>query len=257
MSKLHIADARFAVLEPEEEQSLAMQELYQPILSTEQYKRFQEWDKSENQLFCISGSVGQGKTMLLTTIVQTLHRLGKTPGRSGTVCTAFFFFDYGRFESNNATAALKNLIWHMIAQQPSLSSSLKEKFSSTGREYFGSPNDFLAFSAVFYDMVQNEELSETYLVVDALDECLSEKEFAKDYIRNQLLELSTTTTTSQAHSKLTQLCLHYRENTPRNKSRTTQDPLLDWETSDSPSKKSNLPSLDDAFVQDIKGYREN
>lgn len=192
-SDLHMIDPGPGVFNIGVERSQAMQELYQLLLPTEQYKRFRDWDKPENQLLWISGGAGQGKTMLLTGIVQTLSR--KTPRESDSRCLAFFFFDYNRPESDNAAAALKNLIWLLIAKQPSLSSYLAKKFSSTGRNHFDSPNDFLALSATFYDMIQDENLLETYFVVDALDECSSDKE------RPGLDDLLLLITTSMKMSK--------------------------------------------------------
>lgn len=49
-------------------------------------------------------------------------------------------------------------------------------FLSTRRRHFDDRNDFLALSTVFYDIIGDETLSETYFVVDALDNCSSDQE---------------------------------------------------------------------------------
>ncbi|KAI5920088.1 hypothetical protein F4810DRAFT_723814 [Camillea tinctor] len=70
-----------------------------------------------------------------------------------------------------------NLIWLFLVQQPpSVASHLQTKFNSTGRRHFDAPNDFLALSTVFYEMIEYKALSDSYFVVGALDERLSKQE---------------------------------------------------------------------------------
>lgn len=53
--------------------------------------------------------------------------------------------------------------------QPDLCTHLTS--DSTRRRHLNDPNVFLALSAIFYDMIEDERLAKTYIVVDALDQC--------------------------------------------------------------------------------------
>lgn len=122
----------------------------------------------------VRGEPGQGKTMVLTGTVQAL--LSATdqnlPDRH---FISFYFFDHAKQGSNNAASALKTILWLIFLYQPDLSTHLSEKLDSIGRQHLNDPNDFLALSAVFYNVIEDERLQNTYIVVDALDECTSGK----------------------------------------------------------------------------------
>lgn len=173
LNDLHVVDSRSGMSSSHDEQSRVAHELYHLLLSTEQYRSFLDWDKPENQLLWISGAAGQGKTTLLTGVVQSLST--KEQKQHDCQCLSFFFFDYSRPGYDNAAAALRNLIWHLLIQQPSLAPHLEKKRETTGRKHFDSPNDFLALSGVFYDMIGDEDFSKTYFVVGTLNEYSSEK----------------------------------------------------------------------------------
>ncbi|KAH7308586.1 WD40-repeat-containing domain protein [Stachybotrys elegans] len=60
----------------------------------------------------------------------------------------------------------------MLLQQPALHIHLENLRRSTGRKHFNHANDFLALSRLFYDILEDSNLPQTYLVVDAVDECV-------------------------------------------------------------------------------------
>ncbi|KAI1150731.1 WD40 repeat-like protein [Nemania diffusa] len=150
---------------------------YDALLSTTEYKTFRDWNGADetNRLLCVSGGPGQGKTMLLTGVVQALladkeHVDEVQDARQ----LSFFFFGNNPRCPNHPTAALCSLIWFILKAQPELARHLTGYFTSTSRDAFQHPGDFPAVSAVFYEMVQDDKLKETYLVVDALDQCFTE-----------------------------------------------------------------------------------
>ncbi|KAI1360712.1 hypothetical protein F5Y08DRAFT_343415 [Xylaria arbuscula] len=127
-------------------------------------------ENTTNEIYCAvqrrdDGGHGQGKIKLLHGIIQDLYKRTDSPD------VAFFFFSYTSYESNNAAAALRNLIYLIITRCSSLAQHLKNKLDTTGRKQFDHPNDFLALSALFFDMIQDEEFPKMYLIVDSLDEC--------------------------------------------------------------------------------------
>ncbi|KAI2472223.1 hypothetical protein F4781DRAFT_438442 [Annulohypoxylon bovei var. microspora] len=127
LNSLGIPDPRLSIPSVRDEPS---HQLYQALLSTEEYTSFREWDTTTelgNRLLWVRGERGQ---------------------------------------------ALKTIIWLILVYQPDLSTHLSEKIKSTGRQHFNNLNDFLALSAVFYNMVEDERLSKTCIVVDSLDESI-------------------------------------------------------------------------------------
>lgn len=150
-------------------------QLHTALFSTKEWKTFQNWNATTEQgdsLLWVRGETGQGKTMLLTATVRALVS-ATAQGRSDRPFLSFFFFDHAKPDTNKAAAAIKTIIWLILVYQPDLSMHLAEKVSSTGHRHFNDPNDFLALSAVFYNIIEDERFVETYIVVDALDECMA------------------------------------------------------------------------------------
>ncbi|KID86073.1 ribosome assembly protein 4 (RSA4) [Metarhizium guizhouense ARSEF 977] len=149
--------------------------MYRALFSTKEYEFFQGWDSTtepENQLLWVRGETGVGKTMLLTGTVRAL--LPATAQDKSDPCfLSFYFFDHAKKGSNNAASALRTIIWLILVYQPDLCTHLTRKLDSTRRRHLNDPNDFLALSAIFYDMIEDERIAKTYIVVDVLDQCMS------------------------------------------------------------------------------------
>ncbi|KAF2820701.1 WD40 repeat-like protein [Ophiobolus disseminans] len=90
----------------------------------------------------VKGNPGKGKTMLLCGIIDELQR---SMPRSALL--SYFFCQQTDSRINNATAVLRGLLYMLVQQQPSLVSHT--------------------------DVLQDPRLNTTYLVIDALDECVS------------------------------------------------------------------------------------
>ncbi|KAI1460162.1 WD40 repeat-like protein [Annulohypoxylon moriforme] len=153
-------------------------QLYQRLLSTTEYRSFQNWDSNtepKNWLFWVCGEHGQGKTLLLTGIVQSLLTV-TTREQTDDYFLSFFFFDRtrARLDSNNPATALRTIIWLILVYQPDLATHLSKKADSVGRRTFNHPNDFLALSDVFFNIIEDERFVKTYIIVDSVDECVSD-----------------------------------------------------------------------------------
>ncbi|KAL7959002.1 hypothetical protein V8C34DRAFT_323579 [Trichoderma compactum] len=124
------------------------------------YTRFVQFDGPFNhsscQLLWIKGHAGTGKTMLLMGIIRSLEKRQDfcAPGISCFLCQGT------DVALNNATAALRSLVWMLVVEQPHLISHLRQKSER-----------FFALSKVLLGMLDDPELSPILFVVVALDEC--------------------------------------------------------------------------------------
>jgi hypothetical protein len=141
------------------------------IFSREEYAAITNWDRSDlfsNRLLWINGPAGTGKTMLLMGIIRELesHASPVSPK------LAYFFYQgTGDKDLTTVTAALRSLLWLLLLQQPYLSHHLQLKYEYKDASLFSDRNAFEALFGVFRDMLQDPQLSPTYFIIDALDEC--------------------------------------------------------------------------------------
>lgn len=128
---------------------------------------FIEWiDDKMNQLLWIKGDPGKGKTM---TLIGIIKQLSSPPHKSRDL--SFFFCQATDAKLNNATAVLRGLVYHLLVQQPHLISHLHKEYDTAGPKLFEGGNVFSSMTRIFNNMLQDPELNQVYLVVDALDEC--------------------------------------------------------------------------------------
>ncbi|KAH8742353.1 hypothetical protein F5883DRAFT_478116 [Diaporthe sp. PMI_573] len=136
---------------------------------------FQRWQNDQSQLLWIRGDPGKGKTMLLCGVINELEKLPATN-------TSYFFCQATDTRINTATAVLRGLIHLLIDQQPSLISHVREKYDQAGKQLFEDANTWIALSAIFNNTLRDPGLGTTYLVIDALDECITGLEDLLDLI---------------------------------------------------------------------------
>ncbi|KAK3946607.1 NACHT domain-containing protein [Pseudoneurospora amorphoporcata] len=85
---------------------------------------------------------------------------------------AYFFCQATDSRINNATAVLRGLIYLLIGQQPSILSHVRSEYDRTGEGLFKDANTWDALSRIFTNILRDPSLRTTYLVIDALDECV-------------------------------------------------------------------------------------
>jgi hypothetical protein len=146
---------------------------YKWIFRTKEYAAFTNWsndesDLSQCRLLWIKGHAGTGKTMLLIGIIR---ELSDQSSKLAPSLSYFFCQGTGDKTLSNATAILRSLIWLLLFQQPQLISHLQSKYEYRGPSIFNDRNAFGALSDAFQSMLKDPQLSRTYLIVDALDEC--------------------------------------------------------------------------------------
>ncbi|UKZ79794.1 hypothetical protein TrVFT333_007556 [Trichoderma virens FT-333] len=126
---------------------------------------FQQWrNDPQCPLLWIRGNPGKGKTMLLCGIVDELEN-------STTHNLAYFFCQQTDSRINHSVAILRGLIFMLVRKQPSLMPHIRKKYDDVGKAVFEDQNAWVALSEVLMNMLQDPSLTDTILIIDALDEC--------------------------------------------------------------------------------------
>ncbi|KAK5998349.1 Vegetative incompatibility protein HET-E-1 [Cladobotryum mycophilum] len=104
---------------------------------------FKSWLRDSRRLLWLRGDPGKGKTMLLSTVPSI----------------------------NNHLAVLRGLIWLFADQQPCLISHIRKQYDPAGKDIFEGFNAWHTLSDIFRNILLDERLRTSYVVIDALDEC--------------------------------------------------------------------------------------
>jgi hypothetical protein len=143
-----------------------LEDSYRWIFGTSDFK---QWHSDQlSPLLWIKGDPGKGKTMLLCGIIDELSK-----STVDTALLSYFFCQATDLRINNAIAVLRGLIYMLVEQQPSLVSHVQRKYDNAGKALFEDTNAWTALSEIFTNILQDSSLDSIYLVVDALDECVT------------------------------------------------------------------------------------
>jgi archaellum biogenesis ATPase FlaH len=139
---------------------------------------FQQWHNDpQSQLLWIKGDPGKGKTMLLCGIIDELQ---KSTAKTGLV--SYFFCQATDSRINTATAVLRGLLFLLVSQQPSLVSYVRKKYDRAGKTIFEDANAWVALAEIFTEVLRDPSLNATYLIIDALDECVTDLPKLLDFV---------------------------------------------------------------------------
>jgi hypothetical protein len=142
---------------------------------------FQQWQEDlHGRLLWVKGDPGKGKTMLLCGIINELHN-----AMPKTALISYFFCQATDLRINNATAVLRGLLYMLVSQQPSLASHLRKRHDHVGKALFEGPNAWVALTEIFVDVLRDPNLSTTYLIIDALDECATDRTKLLEFVAQQ------------------------------------------------------------------------
>jgi hypothetical protein len=166
MQDLRLSDPRNDKKRIEDTKGGLLKDSYRWILENPNFKQWH--DDQQSQLLWIKGDPGKGKTMLLCGIVNELEK-----SIASTSLLAYFFCQATDSRINNATAILQGLLYLLVSQQPSLISHIRKRHDYAGKALFEDVNAWVALSEIFTDILQDPSLDSTYLVIDALDECVT------------------------------------------------------------------------------------
>jgi hypothetical protein len=141
---------------------------YRWVLSNDAFQRWQRDPRT--QLLWVKGDPGKGKTMLLCGIIDELRSsIPKTALLSYFFCQATFS------HLNSATAVLRGLLYMLITQQPSLASHIYKRYDLARMRLFEDANAWIALTEIWVDVLQDPGLRTGYLLIDALDECTTDR----------------------------------------------------------------------------------
>ena len=163
---LRITDPRADKVRIEETKGGLLVDSYQWILENGDFKQWR--NDQQSHLLWIKGDPGKGKTMLLCGIIDELKK-----STVETHLLAFFFCQATDSRINNATAVLRGLLYLLVDQQPSLISHIQKQHDLAGKALFEDANAWVSLSNIFTNVLQDPSLKSTYLIIDALDECVA------------------------------------------------------------------------------------
>ncbi|KAF1831217.1 NACHT-domain-containing protein, partial [Decorospora gaudefroyi] len=144
---------------------------------------FRKWhDDLQSRLLWVKGDPGKGKTMLLCGIIDELQA-SSTIAKKNTV--SYFFCQATDARINSATAVLRGLLYMLVKQQLWLASHVRKKYDEVGKNMFEDANAWIALVDIFKDVLRDSSLTATYLIVDALDECVTDLPKLLDFIAKQ------------------------------------------------------------------------
>jgi hypothetical protein len=111
--------------------------------------------------------------MLLCGIIDKLNGTANAAPASSHCFVSYFFCQATDERINSATSVLRGLIYLLIEQQPALLQHVRKKYDISGKDLFVDPNAWFALSEIFTNILQDPSLERTYVIIDALDECVT------------------------------------------------------------------------------------
>ncbi len=165
---LRIANPQYEMGEIEDDKGELYDGLWAWVLSQPGYTTFTSWDDASNlagRVLWIKGPAGMGKTMLIIGIVRQLLQQPAVLVPS----LSFFFFQHKKSDQDNATAAMRSLLWMLLYQQPHLIEHLRTEYEVNGEDMFTGRSALRRLMEVFDNVI--EDALPVVFLVDALDEC--------------------------------------------------------------------------------------
>jgi hypothetical protein len=119
--------------------------------------------------------------MLLCGIIDELSSAVQGKGATGTILS-YFFCEGADTSVNSATAVLRGLIYMLVDQQPRLLSHVRKRHDQAGEQLFNDKNAWAALSNILHNILGDPLLRGAYIIVDALDECITDQGILVDFI---------------------------------------------------------------------------
>lgn len=175
---LHVTYPRRDKTRIEETKGGLVEESYRWILENPDFLHWR--DDSQSRILWIKGDPGKGKTMLLCGIIDEMQN---SKDKSSLLC--YFFCQATDSRIRSAVAVLRGLLFMLIQQQPLLASHVRKRYNNVGKSLFEDANAWVALTEMFTDVLQDPSLNTTYLIVDALDECVTDLPKLLNFVAEQ------------------------------------------------------------------------
>jgi hypothetical protein len=147
-----------------------LEDAYRWVLDTGE---FQRWRDDRHSLLWIKGDPGKGKTMLLCGIIDELSPATRLEDNDAAVLLSYFFCQATDARINSATAVLRGLLYLLADQHPPLVSHIQKQYQHGGKGLFEDANAWWALSEILTNILRDPSLPMTYIIIDALDECVT------------------------------------------------------------------------------------
>jgi hypothetical protein len=185
---LHLVNPQDDIARIERGKEKLLDDAYERIFEDGNHASFTNWDESRPlpcRVLWIKGDPGTGKTMLLIGIIRELSHQSAALSPS---LSYFFCQSQGKTDPplDNATAALRSLMWMLLLQQPDLIDHLQTDYKASGKDLFTNADALFALRRIFERIVTDVRLRPVYFIVDALDECDQGSEELIDFISTSL-----------------------------------------------------------------------
>jgi hypothetical protein len=190
---LRVTDPRDDRARIEGDKDSLLRDCYAWVLDDDSFQQWKTQDAS--RLLWIKGGPGKGKTMMTMGVIAELSRkdevrssprtMSKTSARTRLKAKldarralrphllAYFFCQSTRPELNTAVSVLRGLIYLLIEQRQDMMRHLQKRYETVGKRLFEGPNVVYALRGILSDMLNDDSLPPTCLLIDALDECTS------------------------------------------------------------------------------------
>ncbi|RAL02210.1 Pfs, NACHT and WD domain protein [Aspergillus ibericus CBS 121593] len=156
----------------QEEKGGLLRDSYRWVLDHDDFK---DWRYTAgNQFLWIKGDPGKGKTMLICGIIDELSK----KATQDDINIAYFFCQATNNRINSATAILQGLVIMIGKKQPLLQKHLPAKFLDNENGWFELRN-------VFQKILQDPAMKKTYLIIDALDECVIDQNRILEFLEEE------------------------------------------------------------------------
>lgn len=137
-------------------------------------KEFCNWKKTSNSLLWLYGIPGCGKTVLSSTIIEEL--ICHCQSQGGLTHVAYYYFDFNNSEKQNREGLIRSLISQLSVECKTIPESLLALYASCKNGHRQPKSDELMGTL----KCLIEAFDETYMVLDALDECAERGGLLKD-----------------------------------------------------------------------------
>lgn len=127
-------------------------------------KKFAKWRTKPNSFLWLHGKPGSGKSVLAATIIENIKdHCGLKP----STAVAFFYFDFADNEKQPCGNMIRSLITQLSTQNTHMPQALASLYSSCSDGQ--TQPSFNSLLSLLREII--EQLQETLIIVDALDEC--------------------------------------------------------------------------------------
>ncbi|KAF4922628.1 Vegetative incompatibility protein HET-E-1 [Colletotrichum viniferum] len=131
---------------------------------------YQRWKTTpRGSRLWIRGDPGKGKTMLICGIIESIET-----DQLGDKCY-YCFCQAPDSRLNTATAVIRGLIHQLARRHSWILSKVREKYDIAGKTLFEDSNAWHALSEILLSSLQDSRLDGITLIVDALDECVTDR----------------------------------------------------------------------------------